>query len=767
MPFLFVLIFMCKKKIMNNTYTLFIQDETNNQWYDLDIDNIDFTTVFALDELQDISSRKDNYTKDLTINGTKKNNITLGRLYDISRHSTASAKQSVGYNFQPNKYINCQLFENNIQIITGKLLVKDINVKDGVITYSSTILGNVFSFFNEIKERELSDLDSIDDELVYDFPTVFDSWSNDTLPYIFPSIDYGYDERTGDFDTYDNSYDFKNFRPTIYAKHYIDSIFRGWELNTDTNKYTQFDNSNNKLKKYSYTSNFINSNYFKSLIIPHNEMDFVKKVNGVWNTLSYPSSSFNSTLGRIRFFESGGFNVNNSKFFKTELVDNLHPDKQNSSMVQNDVSVLVPKESNIKTSISITTSLTLKANMQGTFHVGLIDITALNYTGDPNSSTFISVENMILKQTIVKSSSVDETYTINIVNTEEVPLTAKYTFGIIKEGSVGINYSTSTININFGHPTTSTLIPVVESTSFKLLDAIPKNIKVGDFLKSIINMYNLYLIEDPNNPNSLIIEPYGTIFNKVLNKDFSNGIDWTNKLDNSNYKLLTNIDLPTSYKFKFADDDDMVNEYYKTKLSTFGERTINNPNGLQDTKEIELIFAQTINVQTSKNDKNISYLYKGEFFSGKKEPYTSKLRILHRNGTRVAREYNIHYKGVTIQSLNSYLQTSMIEKPINSQPIKSILTFGLPTEFLTTEIVTNDAYTLYQRFHHQQLVELNNSNLMLLEGEFLLNENDVSMLDFTTPIYLETQFGGAHWKLLELEYRNNTTTSKVKLQKIV
>lgn len=760
---------------MINKYTLFIEDEITNTWYDLDIDTVDFTTVFALDELQDISLRKDNYTKDLIINGTSKNNILLGRLYDISRHADNNLKQSTGFNFQANRYINCQLFENNIQLISGKLIVKNINVKNGVITYDCAILGNVFSFFNDIKDRELSDLDSIDDVITYNMATILDSWVSGDR-YSFPTIDYGYDERPIIKDEeeneiipdwYDNNYDFKNFRPAIYAKHYIDSIFRGWRLNESTNKYTQFDSSNNKLKKYSYSSEFINSNYFKSLIIPMNEMDFVKKVNGVWNTLSYPSSSFNTTLGRIRFFQSDGFNVGTSKYIKNVLVSGLHPDKQNPSMVQNDINVLVPLESNIKTSISITTSLTLKANMQGTFHVGLIDITALNYTGDPDTSTFVNTENMILKQTVSKSSSVDETYTINIINTEEVPLTGKYTFGVIKEGDVGINYSTTTININLGHPTTSTIIPVVESTTFKLLDSIPKNIKVGDFLKTIINMFNLYIIEDPNNPNKLIIEPYSTIFNKVLNKDFSGGVDWTNKLDSSNYKILTNIDLPTSYKFKFAEDDDMINEYYDTKLSSFGDRTINNINGLQEAKEIELIFAQTINAQTSKNDKNIPYIFKGEFFEGKKEPYTSKLRILHKNGTRISKEYQIHYRGVTVQSLSSYLQTSMIEKPISSQPIRSILTFGLPTEFLTSEIVTNDAYTLYHRFHNQQLLELNNSNLMLLEGDFLLNENDVSGLDFTTPIFIETQFGGCYWKLLELEYRNNYTTSKVKLQKIV
>lgn len=749
----------------NNKYTLFIEDEITSTWYDLDIDNIDFTTVFALDELQDLSSRKDNYTKDLTINGTSKNNILLGRLYDISRHADSNSKQSTGFNFQANKYINCQLFENNVQLITGKLLVKDIVVKNGNITYSCTILGNVFSFFNEIKDRNLSDLDSIDDTVTFSIGDIQDSWvkTYSQQKYVYPSIDFGYDDRTSG-NTWDNSFDIKNFKPATRLKYILLSIFRGWRFDAVNEKYTQFDELGNKLKKYNVQSDFLNEDNFERLIIPSNQEYISKTQYGIVYDFSAPDIS----AGGL-FMLKGVLNINNStnNYYTTPFVPDfeyLNVPTLNRRTGVNVTRGVKARDAGIKTTLNFSANVSLSIDVRGKFWVGVID---LNKTQD------ISVENMIVKTSIEQwlTPSTSLTKNLSSNSTIEIDANGHYILAYAREDQNPNNNTNGTIfirdtYISFGSTTSTSVYPVSIGDTYPLYKSLAKDVKVSDFVKSVLLMFNLYILQDSNNPNLFRIETYNKVFEKVQNYDFSIAVDWTAKMDNTNYKLLTNIDLPKAYNFKYAEDDDMANENFISRNSKqYGELNFNLPNGISDEKEIEVIFAPTLNVRTSLNDKEIPYICKAEsFFQGKKEPYQSKIRILYWNGRKSCVTYPLYYRGVTSQSIPYYGHSSMLKIDSNDN-IVTTLFFDNPIEAYDSN--TGSQNTLFNLHYLNQLRELNNSNLMLLEGDFLLNENDISTLNFTTPIYLETQFGGAYWKLLELEYRNNYTTSKVKLQKIV
>lgn len=61
---------------------------------------------------------------------------------------------------------------------------------------------------------------------------------------------------------------------------------------------------------------------------------------------------------------------------------------------------------------------------------------------------------------------------------------------------------------------------------------------------------------------------------------------------------------------------------------------------------------------------------------------------------------------------------------------------------------------------------MTDNNLTILEVEIFLTKEDIEELDFTKPIYVENEDGNAYFKLLEVNYNNNTLLSKCKLQKI-
>src|SRR5690606_16773765 len=137
-----------------NIYELYIINDDGV--YTLDVESIDFNTIFKLENIQDITKREDSITKNFTLKGTKNNNNVLGYLYNLSKFSA----ETLATNLEPNRKIKCQLFENNIQIISGSLLIQDIEIKNGDITYNCIIVGEVVSFLNDISDRYLHELDS-------------------------------------------------------------------------------------------------------------------------------------------------------------------------------------------------------------------------------------------------------------------------------------------------------------------------------------------------------------------------------------------------------------------------------------------------------------------------------------------------------------------------------------------------------------------------------------------------------------------------------
>ncbi|APU96563.1 hypothetical protein BV902_09540 [Sphingobacterium sp. B29] len=79
----------------------------------------------------------------------------------------------------------------------------------------------------------------------------------------------------------------------------------------------------------------------------------------------------------------------------------------------------------------------------------------------------------------------------------------------------------------------------------------------------------------------------------------------------------------------------------------------------------------------------------------------------------------------------------------------------------------NKSKSLFNLYYTNRIKELIDNNLTVLEVEIYLTKEEVEELDFTKPIYVENEDGNTYFKLLEVNYSNNTLLSKCKLQKII
>ena len=90
-------------------------------------------------------------------------------------------------------------------------------------------------------------------------------------------------------------------------------------------------------------------------------------------------------------------------------------------------------------------------------------------------------------------------------------------------------------------------------TSDTLLQTSRGELNQWEFLKGLINMFNLVTIPSSDNPSEIIFEPYYDMF---LDNDDSKKLNWTDKVDIKDVKLTPLTDLNNITKFIFAEDED-------------------------------------------------------------------------------------------------------------------------------------------------------------------------------------------------------------------
>jgi len=90
-------------------------------------------------------------------------------------------------------------------------------------------------------------------------------------------------------------------------------------------------------------------------------------------------------------------------------------------------------------------------------------------------------------------------------------------------------------------------------TSNTLLQTLRGELNQWEFLKGLINMFNIVTLPNPNNPSEISFEPY---YNTFIDNDDSKELNWTDKVDITELKLTPLTDLNKITKFVFTEDDD-------------------------------------------------------------------------------------------------------------------------------------------------------------------------------------------------------------------
>jgi hypothetical protein len=712
-----------------------------------------FPLNFSIGDIRDISKRTGNFSKTITLIGNNNNNTLLNHYYDVNIQAGT---------FNINQLTSCDVIQDGIPVMTNATL-QLINIKKSQLTsayeqmveYEVLIKEDRGTFFTDISNKYLSDLDFSDLDHYVDADVVIDSFDNtlaNGFKYVMPF-------------NIDNQYQLNWFKPAIYAQTYFDRIFA--------------------TSGYSYTWAGLEDANFDKLLIPYNGdqnivdwNDYKVEVENSGQTLTATQTqspywqapqvgaTMNVTTGWTQISDPAGiYDASNGEYTTPQWTNNAAGQfYEYSARITGTVS-LIPSSNSTTSYVNYYVKLGARISGAGNFSVSCTPI-FFDGTGSISTTTQIGTfDNILTFQGAfndIDQLGIDyadiQLLTLGVeakaadVNGNDIPgpynnfqpFWARNIFplaGPFTPPQIQVNVTTLELTIR-----PSDNIPL-NSGITTMNNFIPEKIKQSDFIKSIFMMYNLYATANPDNQNNLILISRDEYY------DAGKAVDWTNKLMKDKEQSiifipeLNNKKLRLTYK---ADTDSPNTVYTGITNEIYGQVEVTFDNEYVKGIDVkELIFSPTP-VQPTEFGAFLPLLNGAA-------PKTN-IRILFDNGQVTAQNVVIN-SGQDTQTSTAgvypYLSHFGGTDPFN--PIFD-LNFA-PAQYYYYQVAQNTNNNLYNKYWRRTVAQINGGKL--LTAYFYLRETDIQYMELNDKIRIDNSW----WSINKIiDYNaNDSVPTKVEL----
>ena len=468
--------------------------------------------------LFDIGTLPSDFTRQITLPGTKLNNAFFEHVYDISIESP--------FLFATNVKVPCYLDFNGVYLINGYLQLNKVNMfqSKAVDSYEVTIFGTLSSFGKIINNNYLTNLTTLAKyNHTSSYNNITASWSGNLFngDIVYPLADYGsnYQFTQGQYELFgmddaDGALTVQNFKPGIRVKAVLDSIFEGAGYTYSSSFMNEpFINdvymiANYGLKYPEYADVDLET-YGKIKIgaISGSGMTDVNLPSGSWVTLPW----YNKLSDPQNFYNNGAYTVNK----RTRLSGVLNLNLNVSSSVNN-----LPG--------------TLSAN--GTFQIRLLETgSSIPYSPQALQSYVFFFDRLQASRT----GGINQNYELATQFVlDDIP-TGSYYFQILQSPSQPSPTELPLVTLDPNGTTRSYLEikEVKQAADGRVLD-IPSNMPYGttgikqiDFIIALQRKFHLVIYPDKTKPNNFIIETFNNWYKRGRVTSFDNYIDLNQKWD--------------------------------------------------------------------------------------------------------------------------------------------------------------------------------------------------------------------------------------------
>lgn len=702
--------------------------------YELDInEDLSNQITYAIDDITKLDSKRTSFSKTITLPGTANNNKLFGNIFEVanSNFNTSNTQQNISYSFNASRSAQARIDIDNITIMKGVMRLLEVVVDETLIEYQIAVFGELGGLFSKLGSKKIEDLDFSAYNHTLNVSNIANSWDNAGAGegYCYTLIDYGNTSPATNPLFAKKSFYFTAFRPAMFVREYIDKIITG--------------------AGYTWESNFFNTNFFKSLIIPNNQIRFAFKKTQIFS--GSPSGMVdllaNETQDTVLIGNTipGFFTTADNKTFTYGGADTF---------------------TNGTVTVSITGTWRILEPILGSRLVkfvilknGVIALQEVNFFG--GGVTQIGGFGNFTPQNF------SFTYTFNSWLSTGLTLATNDTFAlgvysVSGTSIIEINISQATLTIN-GAPT---LTPALYGDSVDLSSTIPKGILQKDFFASIVKMFYLMITEDKFKEKHLKIEPFIDFYN--VNP--STYIDWSDKVDRSKPYIIKPMSEINSryYTLKYKDDSDYWNDRYKKKwVETYGQRTFDNAlDFAKDSDSVDVIFSPTplVGYQGAGYDKVFPAIYK--LNNGVEEQINHNIRILSAKkltGKTAWKIYDIN--NTELGTYTSYGYAGHYDDPDN---VTTDLNFGAAKELYFT--LSNSIWgtaglstNLFNVFYSTYFAEITDKDSRMVTYHMKLTPKDIYNLDFGKFILID----GVLYRLDKIIDYSDGEVVKVQLLRVI
>lgn len=537
----------------------------NNRIIELD-QALPFPLTFNISDIRDVSSRKGNKSKTISVPGTQSNCAIFRSIFLLTYTDETTPTNSAFLDFDPSAKATARYYNNGILEFNGIAQLQECKLVNGTWTFELTLVSDTIDYIGEMKKVKINELDFSEYNHALTMANQTETWNGfnqingvstaiktgtdwDGVGYYYGLIDYGYPNHTAR-----DKFDCNEIAPQVFVYGILKKLFEKVGI--------------------TWSSNFIESQTFKKLAMAYFGGDFP--------TIS-PTQSTTDSVTALEENNANGFIINGSTFQAsagiTWWIDANLSDNVDSQIATDPINQVVTSD-----------PLLIKAGTTGLYSVEYNGTHQLDITFDASATHYFKTRLLLnvikngnlIAQDIIYSDNVDalignysNTFTFNYTRSVNMAINDQIKFGItlVVEGaqSYGAPNLTRTIeltsvstNINF-IKSQQALAPggTVAVNSF-----LPD--MTGDvFFKGLTTMFNFMIKPSTFDATVLEIEPLSRFY-----KSSQDALDWTQLVD---YSQPLNVQ-PTinyaskEYNFQFKQDGDYYNnQYTNTQLDNYGE----------------------------------------------------------------------------------------------------------------------------------------------------------------------------------------------------
>lgn len=692
--------------------------------------------TYSVDDIKNLDTKTTSFSKTIILPATSRNNKLFGNIFEFGNSNFApSPAKNVYYEFNASKSAKARLDVNGLTIMKGVLRLLQVVINGDQMEYEVALFGELGGFFTKLGTKKLEDLDFSAYNHVYNVTNISASWNNyaNGNGYFYPLIDYGNTSPATDPYFAKKSFYFTAFRPALFAREYIDKIITG--------------------AGYTWQSNFFNTNFFKKIIIPNNQLRLAYKKSQIF------SGSPTGTLS------GGGVTITNTIAGNFTTSDNKTWTYGGTQTFYGGVQVTITGRWRIS-------NQQFFGNRQGRFVIFKNGVEALGefvffgtgqtYVGGLGNQNWVNFSFTYTYQGFLSPFSIatSDTWSLQLVdaptNTGSDALQVE-----IQSGSIKL----------VGQPT---FTPAEYGDTLSVSDTIPKGILQKDFFASIVKMFNLMITEDKYKEKHLIIEPWVDFYD--LNP--ANYLDWSLKIDRSKpikIKPMSEINA-RYYTLKTKADSDYLNDKYKKKWNeTYGDRLYDNEQEFaKESDSAEVIFAPTplIGYSGTGHDKRFPAIYK--YNNGAEESTEFICRIMFANKITGVTSWKIQSNSrnaftnipVAYGSYTDYGFAGHFDDPTSPS---YDLNFGVTKELFYDASSLFSPYgfgtgnNLFNLFYSPYFAEITDKDSRMVTCTMKFYEKDIFNLNFGKLIYID----GTLYRLIKITDYSEGELCEVQLLRII